>query len=60
MPDESEVEKTSNDFYTLLQYKYTLDENPENIFNYTKGNKNLTKPEGNQLDFSYNLKNFYN
>ena len=54
--DESDIEKPSNDFHTLLQYKYIIDENPENIFNYTKGYKSLSKPEGNKLDFSDSIK----
>ncbi len=45
-------EKPSNDFHTLLQYRYIIDENPENIFNYAQGDKNISKPKGNVLDFS--------
>ena len=55
-PDESDIKKPSNDFHTLLQYKYILDKKPENIFNYTKGFKSLSKPEGNLLDFSDSIK----
>jgi len=45
-------EKPSNDFHTLLQYRYIIDDNPENIFNYAQGDKNISKPKGNVLDFS--------
>ena len=48
--------KPSNDFHSLLQYKYILDENPENIFKYTKGFKSLSRPDGNLLDFSDSVK----
>jgi len=51
-PDDEEIEKPSNDFHTVLQYKYLLDEDPESIFKYAKGFKSLSKPEGNLLDFS--------
>ena len=44
--------KPSNDFHTSLQFKYILDEKPENIFNYATGNKDLSRPKGNILDFS--------
>ena len=44
--------KPSNDFHTLLQYRYIIDENPENIFNYAQGDKNISIPKGNVLDFS--------
>ena len=49
---EPDIEKPSNDFHTLLQYKYILDENPENISKYAKGYKSLSKPDGSLLDFS--------
>ena len=53
IPIEPDIDgKPSNDFHTLLQYNYILDENPENIFNYAKGTKNLSRPKGNLLDFS--------
>ena len=45
-------EKPSNDFHTLLQYRYIIDEKPENIFNYAQGDKNISIPKGNVLDFS--------
>jgi len=44
--------KPSNDFHTLLQYRYIIDEKPENIFNYAQGDKNISIPKGNVLDFS--------
>ena len=44
-----------NDFHTLIQYKYILD-SPENIFNYAMGNKDLSRPKGNLLDFSDSIK----
>ena len=44
--------KPSNDFHSLLQYKYILDENPANIFNYATGVRDLSRPKGNLLDFS--------
>ena len=47
--------KPSNDFHTLLQYQYILDEDPENIFNYAIGDKDLSRPRGNLLDFSENI-----
>ena len=47
--------KPSNDFHTLLQCRYIIDENPENIFNYAKGNKNIYTPKGNLLDFHDSL-----
>ena len=46
----------SNDFHTLLQYKYIIDENPENIFNYAYGVEDLSRPKGNELDFSDSVK----
>ena len=48
-------EKPLNDFHTLLQYRYIIDENPANIFNYAQGDKNISKPQGNILDFSDSL-----
>ena len=44
--------KPSNDFHTSLQFKYILDVNPENIFDYATGNKDLSRPIGNKLDFN--------
>ena len=44
--------KPSNDFHTLLQYQYILEEDPANILNYATGNKDLSRPKGNILDFS--------
>ena len=47
--------KPYNDFHTSLQYSYIIDENPENIFDYVQGDKNISMPEGNVLDFSLSL-----
>ena len=47
-----DIEKPSNDFHSLLQYKYILDENPENIYKYANGFQSLSKPDGILLDFS--------
>ena len=44
--------KPLNDFHTLLQYRYIIDEKPENIFDYAQGDKNISIPKGNVLDFS--------
>ena len=49
-------EMPSNDFHTLLQYKYITDENVENIFNYANGSEDISRPKGNILDFSDSLK----
>ena len=50
---EQEIEEMpSNDFHTLLQYKYITDENPENIKNYASGYSDFSRPKGNFLDFS--------
>ena len=51
-PDEVPL----NDFHTSLQYKYINDEFPENIINYANGVENLSRPKGNILNFSENLK----
>ena len=48
----------SNDFHTLLQYKYITDNNPENIFNYANGVYDLSRPKGNILDFSDTIKEY--
>ena len=53
-PDSDE--KPINDFHTLLQYKYLKDENLENIFNYANGDDDLSRPEGNLLDFTDSIK----
>ena len=53
-PDTDEM--PSNDFHTLLQYKYITDENPENIFNYANGFEDISRPQGNILDFSDSIK----
>ena len=56
VPIEPDIDgKPSNDFHTLLQYQYILDEDPENIFNYAIGDKDLSRPRGNLLDFSDNI-----
>ena len=53
IPIEQEFEEIpSNDFHTLLQYKYIIDENPENIANYSNGSFDYSRPKGNILDFS--------
>lgn len=49
-PDSEEI--PSNDFHTLVQYRYITDEIPENIFNYAYGQEDLSRPRGNLLDFS--------
>ena len=41
-----------SDFHTPEQLKYIKDENPENIYLYASGNKDLSRPKGNKLDFS--------
>ena len=53
-PDDEEM--PSNDFHTLLQYNYIIDENPENIFNYANGVEDLSRPKGNILNFSDSVK----
>ena len=53
VPIEIDIDgKPSNDFHTSLQYKYILDEKPENIFNYATGNKDKSRPKGNIFNFS--------
>ena len=44
--------KPSNDFHTSLQYRYLTDENVENIFSYASGSKDLSRPQGNILNFT--------
>ena len=44
--------KPSNDFHTSLQYRYLIDENVENIFSYATGSKDLSRPQGNILNFT--------
>ena len=44
-----------NDFHTLLQYRFITDD-PDNIFNYAQGAEDLSRPRGNLLDFSEDLK----
>jgi hypothetical protein len=44
--------KPSNDFHTSLQYRYLTDENVENIFSYATGSKDLSRPQGNILNFT--------
>ena len=41
-----------SDFHTPEQLKYIKDEKPENIDKYAHGNKDLSRPKGNKLDFS--------
>ena len=56
IPNDPDINiKPLNDFHTLLQYKYILEEKPENIFNYAEGDKDLSRPEGNILDFSNSI-----
>ena len=45
----------SNDFHTLLQYKFIMDE-PENVFNYASGIEDLSRPKLNLLDFSEDIR----
>ena len=52
---EPDDEIPSNDFHTLLQYKFIIDE-PENVFNYASGIEDLSRPKGNLLDFSEDIK----
>jgi protein tyrosine/serine phosphatase len=57
IPIEPDTEDMpSNDFHTLLQYSYILDEHPENIENYAKGVSDLSRPKGNLINFSDMLK----
>ena len=49
-PESEEI--PSNDFHTLLQYRYITDEIPENVINYAYGQQDLSRPRGNILDFS--------
>ena len=45
IPIEPDINgEPSNGFHTLLQYKYILYENPENIFKFATGNKDLSRP----------------
>ena len=44
--------KPSNDFHSSLQYRYLMDENLENIFSYAKGRSDLSRPQGNILNFT--------
>ena len=44
--------KPSNDFHTSLQFRYLTDENVENIFSYATGSKDLSRPQGNILNFT--------
>ena len=56
IPIEPDINiKPFNDFHTLLQYEYILEEKPENIFDYAVGDKDLSRPEGNILDFSNSI-----
>ena len=48
--------KPSNDFHSLLQYNYLKEKDIENIFNYAIGKTDLSRPEGNILDFSDSIK----
>ena len=41
-----------SDFHTTQQLKYIKDEKPENINLYAHGDKDLSRPKGNKLDFS--------
>ncbi len=41
-----------SDFHTDLQYKYIIDPRPENIYRYANGDADLSRPKGNILDFS--------
>ena len=44
--------KPSNDFHTSLQYRYLMDENLENILSYATGSEDLSRPQGNVLNFT--------
>ena len=48
--------KPTNDFHSSLQYKYLMDENLENIFSYAKGTSDLSRPDGNILNFTDSIK----
>ena len=53
MPINPEFEEMpSNDFHTLLQYKYINDEDLENILYYAHGSSDLSIPKGNFIDIS--------
>jgi len=51
-----EEEIPSNDFHTLLQYKYITDSIPENALNYARGSSDYSRPRGNILDFTDEIK----
>ena len=44
-----------SDFHTTEQLRYIKDEKPENIDKYAPGNKDLSRPKGNKLDFSKDI-----
>ena len=57
IPFEPEIDEIpSDDFHTLLQYNYIIDENPENILNYAVGVEDLSRPKGNILNFDDSIK----
>ena len=53
-PDDEEM--PSNDFHTLLQYNYIIDNDPGNILSYANGFEDLSRPKGNILNFRDSVK----
>mgnify|MGYP002624105717 CR=1 FL=1 len=48
-----------SDFHTDLQYKYITDPLPENIYRYASGDSDLSRPKGNTLDFSEDVRDSF-
>ena len=57
IPIEPDIEEMpSNDFHTLLQYNYIIENDPEKILNYANGIEDLSRPKGNILNFADSVK----